>query len=117
MNYQIAMNWILEHEYADNSFSAGGIWNGLELDGVEEAEQMRRIQLYRQWRPTRKSALKARQAFYVVLNTELDPKDYPDLQPCGHLVTSIVQAHDGTAFCGECADKARYEQWWEGTQI
>jgi len=35
--------------------------------------------------------------------------DAPEIQPvCGHPVTSVIQADEGTAYCGECADDARY---------
>jgi len=32
-------------------------------------------------------------------------------------VKRIKCKHGVSGWCGECADKARYEQWWEGTQI
>ena len=109
------ITWLIEHEYADSIHSAAGMANGLQLAGMLDGTNIQRVRLYRGWRPTHKSAVKAWQAFELVLKApQINPADYPDrqmdlFQPvCGHLLTSVIQTDEGTAWCGECADDARY---------
>ena len=104
--------WLVEHEYADNLFSASGMANGLLLAELTDDEIKARAELYRRWRPTHKSAVKSKQAFQLVLVAPwLNPDDYPDrqmdlLQSCGHRNSSIFADSDGTSYCMDCADEA-----------
>jgi hypothetical protein len=37
-------------------------------------------------------------------NVDDIPNQWIAVQPCGHPLSAIVQADEGTAFCGSCAD-------------
>lgn len=51
MNEIDIINWMVQHRYAKNEFSAYHIFKGLELDSVPSFwRRVHRIMLYRDWR-------------------------------------------------------------------
>lgn len=107
------IQFLVNNGYAENGISAAHIVKGLYLDGLDEIDVLARVRLYRLWRPNKKSSVKPYQAYDLVLQTGLNPEDYPDLQKqCHHPIVAIM---DGK--CGICADATRAEQYKEGVQI
>ena len=50
MNKEQATTWMVDNGLAENTFSAGSIWNGLQLWKHKEEDQKRLVLLYREWR-------------------------------------------------------------------
>ena len=82
--------WMVEKGIAANGIAAGHIYQGLQLQGLSEAEQKSRCLLYRKWRPKtdKKNMLPTSQAFDLA-RAGIDPDDVPERQIEMELVNEL----------------------------
>jgi len=73
--------WMVTAGIAQNGFAAGHIYAGLKLQGLTEAEQKARCELYRKWRPKtdKKDMLPTWQAYELVI-AGIDPDNVAERQ-------------------------------------
>lgn len=73
MNKDEAKEWMVEEKLAENEFSAGKIWKGLELWKADEGEQKRLVKTYRKLRTISKNT---KLCFAYALEGLEFPKEY-----------------------------------------
>lgn len=97
------VQWMVDEKLASNNFAAAHIANGLKLAGCSEEEQKRRIEQYRLWRRASKDS--PAKCYEYVLEGKEPPQELFML--CGHPESAVIQADEGTAFCGECTKESK----------
>ena len=75
MNKDEAKKWMMDNKLASSEFSAEGVWNGLELEGVDTEKQKELIQTYRKWRKISKNT---KWCFAITLDGLPFPNDYEE---------------------------------------
>lgn len=105
------VEWLIESKLADSGYSAAGMVNGLELNGLSDEQIEARARLYRNWRDSGIFGKRTKPCFEMAILGE----DVPVI--CGH-DTAIVIEHLPSGIikmqCTWACQKVYYEKHNDG---